>query len=342
MTRINPTRRIAAALLAVVLGLGVLVACGQESDNDPDESSASDEPSESDASESDQAASDPAATATEDPAILDAVEVEGDFGAEPTVTFDALDPKALVTKDVLVGKDEPVESGDQVFIHLWIANAKTTKVGMSSFKAGPEPVTVDPAQLPPFILQAIEGKTVGSRTLVAAPAPDAYGDQGNDQLGIGPGEPVITIVDIVRKALTEPSGTERTPAGWAPELVETDGVPSSFDFAGTTPSPDLQVTTLIEGDGPKVENGQFIIVNYLGQVPGQKQPFDASYGRGAFQFRIGEGQVVKGWDQGLVGVPVGSRVILSIPPRLGYGKTGQDPIKGTDTMYFVVDVLGAG
>lgn len=338
MTRHVPTRRAAAALLSAVLGLGVLSACGQENDKDPEDSSSASE--ESSESEDSSGESDPAAT--EDPAILDSVTIEGDFGTEPTVEFEALDPQALVSKDVLVGKDEPVEAGDQVYIHLWIANAKTTKVGMSSYETGPEPVTVDPAQLPPFILKAIEGKTVGSRTVVAAPAADAYGDQGNEQLGIGPDEPVLTVVDVVRKALTEPSGTEQTPADWAPKVVETDGVPSSFDFAGTTPSKDLQVTTLIEGDGPEVEKGQFIIVNYLGQVPGSKEPFDASYGRGAFQFRIGEGQVVKGWDQGLVGVPVGSRVILSIPPALGYGKKGQDPIKGTDTMYFVIDVLGAG
>ena len=57
---------------------------------------------------------------------------------------------------------------------------------------------------------------------------------------------------------------------------------------------------------------------------------------------IGVGQVVKGWDQALVGQTAGSRVVLAIPPALGYGKGGNEQarIKGTDTLYFVVDILG--
>ncbi len=56
------------------------------------------------------------------------------------------------------------------------------------------------------------------------------------------------------------------------------------------------------------------------------------------------GTVVKGWDDGLVGQTVGSRVLLAIPPELGYGKTGNEDagISGTDTLYFVVDILAAG
>jgi peptidylprolyl isomerase len=100
----------------------------------------------------------------------------------------------------------------------------------------------------------------------------------------------------------------------------------------------------VQGDGPKVEKGQTIVVNYLGQVYGGKAPFDTSYSGEPASFQIGAGKVVKGWDQGLVGRPVGSRVMLSIPPSLGYGKDGNKEagIKGTDTLYFVVDILAAG
>jgi peptidylprolyl isomerase len=82
----------------------------------------------------------------------------------------------------------------------------------------------------------------------------------------------------------------------------------------------------------------------VGQVPGAKNPFDESYSSGQpFSFTVGAGQVIEGWDAGLTGVPVGSRVILQVPPDQGYGKEGQPTvgIKGTDTMYFVVDVLAA-
>ena len=100
---------------------------------------------------------------------------------------------------------------------------------------------------------------------------------------------------------------------------------------------------LVEGVGDVVEKGQTIAVDYLGQVYGGKEPFDESYSSQATSFPIGVGQVVKGWDQALVGQTVGSRVMLAIPPALGYGKGGNEQagIKGTDTLYFVVDILGA-
>jgi peptidylprolyl isomerase len=80
-------------------------------------------------------------------------------------------------------------------------------------------------------------------------------------------------------------------------------------------------------------------------VYGGKKPFDESYSKGQpTSFPIGVGQVVPGWDKTLVGTKVGSRVLLAIPPKDGYGESGnpQAGIKGTDTLYFVVDVLAAG
>ena len=74
-----------------------------------------------------------------------------------------------------------------------------------------------------------------------------------------------------------------------------------------------------------------------------KKPFDESYSREPASFAIGVGQVVSGWDKTLVGATVGSRMILAIPPADGYGKQGNPDagIKGTDTLYFVVDIVGA-
>ena len=86
------------------------------------------------------------------------------------------------------------------------------------------------------------------------------------------------------------------------------------------------------------------MVDYLGQVYDGDKPFDESYTKDPFSTGIGIGAVVKGWDDGLVGQTVGSRVILAIPPNLGYGEAGNPDagIAGTDTLYFVVDILGAG
>ncbi|MGO1316461.1 MAG: FKBP-type peptidyl-prolyl cis-trans isomerase [Cellulomonadaceae bacterium] len=110
-----------------------------------------------------------------------------------------------------------------------------------------------------------------------------------------------------------------------------------------TPAPEeLEVTVLEQGSGDTVEAGETIVVNYLGQTWGG-HVFDNSYDRGAtIDFPIGVGAVIGGWDQGLVGQQVGSRVLLSIPPHHGYGSRGvpQAGIGGDDTLVFVVDVVG--
>ena len=110
-----------------------------------------------------------------------------------------------------------------------------------------------------------------------------------------------------------------------------------------TPAPrELGVQVLSQGDGETVEAGDTIEVNYFGQVWGGRM-FDNSYDRrSSISFGIGVGQVIAGWDEGLVGQQVGSRVLLSIPPHLGYGDRGQPQagIGGTDTLVFVVDILG--
>lgn len=104
----------------------------------------------------------------------------------------------------------------------------------------------------------------------------------------------------------------------------------------------LVVEVLREGTGPAVQAGGEISVNYLGQV-WDGQIFDNSYDRGQpLSFPIGVGMVIKGWDRGLVGQNVGSRLLLSIPPAYGYGARGvpQAGITGKDTLVFVVDLLG--
>lgn len=113
-------------------------------------------------------------------------------------------------------------------------------------------------------------------------------------------------------------------------------------FTGADPSPELEIEVLVEGDGPVVEAGDNIICNYYGQV-WNGEMFDNSFDRGsALDFQIGVGMVIRGWDDGLVGQRVGSRVLLSIPSDLGYGDMGapQAGIRGGDTLVFVTDILG--
>jgi peptidylprolyl isomerase len=154
------------------------------------------------------------------------------------------------------------------------------------------------------------------------------------------------IIDLIsiEEVLDGPKGTEQAAPAWAPELVETDGKVTGLDFT-KAPKPDgkLRAATLIDGEGAVVAKGQTITVDYLGQVYDAAKPFDESYSKEPASFGIGAGQVIPGWDKTLVGAKVGSRVLLAIPPGDGYGTKGNASagIKGTDTLYFVVDILSA-
>lgn len=103
----------------------------------------------------------------------------------------------------------------------------------------------------------------------------------------------------------------------------------------------LTVTTLIKGNGPAVKKGQQITTNYVGVFYKDGKEFDASWNNGSpATFPIGIGKVIPGWDQGLVGVPVGSRVQLDVPAELAYGKNPPDGYP-VGALRFVVDVLAA-
>jgi FKBP-type peptidyl-prolyl isomerase-like protein len=103
----------------------------------------------------------------------------------------------------------------------------------------------------------------------------------------------------------------------------------------------LVVTPLVPGRGPKVKAGQTLTVNYTGATYADGKVFESSFQSGQpAQFPVGVGQLIPGWDQGLVGVPVGSRVQLDIPSDLAYGDNPGGGRPGGD-LRFVIDVLQA-
>ena len=114
-----------------------------------------------------------------------------------------------------------------------------------------------------------------------------------------------------------------------------------IEFPGAEPPADLVITAVTEGDGAEATSGSTVSVHYVGVAHSTGEEFDASYNRGTpLQFRIGVGQVIQGWDQGVEGMKVGGRRQLVIPPHLGYGDRGAGGvIKPGETLIFVVDLL---
>jgi peptidylprolyl isomerase len=114
-----------------------------------------------------------------------------------------------------------------------------------------------------------------------------------------------------------------------------------IDFPGGEPPADLQTTDLKVGAGAEATSGATVSVHYVGVAFSTGEEFDASWNRGQpLNFRLGAGQVISGWDQGVAGMKVGGRRKLVIPPHLAYGDRGAGgAIKPGETLIFVVDLL---
>ena len=121
-----------------------------------------------------------------------------------------------------------------------------------------------------------------------------------------------------------------------------DEKPHVYVPPGEAPPAELAIEDLEEGTGAEAAAGQEVEVHYVGVAWSTRKQFDASWDRGdTFRFGLGQGQVIKGWDQGVAGMKVGGRRQITIPPNLGYGKAGAGGvIKGGETLVFVVDLLG--
>lgn len=160
----------------------------------------------------------------------------------------------------------------------------------------------------------------------------------------------LTSQDVTRVYLLEPiakfpnaaDGTPVPPVEGLPTVtLAEDGTPTITAATGDAPT-ELVTQTLLQGTGKEVEAGDTVFVQYAGALWNGTQ-FQSSWDAGQPMrvASIGSGQVIAGWDQGLVGTHVGDQVLLVIPPELGYGDQAKDGIPAGSTLVFVVDVLWA-
>jgi len=277
-----------------------------------------------------------------------AVTATGTFGAAPKVTIPAVQAAGvLYTKTVIQGTGAPLTTSESLLGNfvLYDWRGTTHKMLGSTFTTGTPTLFAGP--LLPGLEKALIGQKEGSRVLAVIPPKDGFGPQGNSRIGVGGKDTLVFVIDMIQEFNNSSGvpGTQTSNGGAGlPTVIAAPGKAPSVQVPSTAPPKTLQVKTLIKGAGSKIAKGQYLVVQYTGINWRTKQSFDSSWKRGQpFSIPIGVGQVIKGWDSGLVGQTVGSRVLLVIPPALGYGKAGsaQAGIKGTDTLVFVVDILSA-
>ncbi len=199
-----------------------------------------------------------------------------------------------------------------------------------------------------FVSQLVAPSTVeATPTAVVAPA------FSTGSLQEAPGQPVRRTEPSVRQAVAAP--LELDPNDANPTLFTMAPADSSADLASAADlggdlsaakevltTSGLRYTDLEPGSGAEAIAGQTVTVNYRGTLTNGKE-FDSSYGRAPFSFRLGGGQVIKGWDEGVAGMQVGGKRRLVIPPDLGYGSRGAGGVIPPDaTLIFEVELLRVG
>jgi peptidylprolyl isomerase len=283
-------------------------------------------------------------------AALSAVTVQGaDAKKAPTVKVATpLQVKKTESKVLTEGSGAPVTKDDLVSIQAVIVNGRDGKVAHSTWDTGAVGLDLGAQELFASFRSQLPGKKVGSRVLITSTPTDAFGAQGNESLGVKADDPVVFVVDLESssKVLKEAQGTAVPPKKGLPTVTMNAGKPATITVPkGATAPTKTVVQPLVQGTGAAVKKGQTVRVAYTGALWKDGSVFDSSASRPEqpyFEFPIGQGQVIKGWDNGLTGQKVGSRVLLVIPPADGYGAAGSPPkISGKDTLVFVVDVLAA-
>jgi peptidylprolyl isomerase len=278
--------------------------------------------------------------------------VTGAFGTTPVVKVPTAKPDGkFVVHALTEGSGAKLAQADIAIYHFSAVDWNTGKTLPQADAYGKDsaPTAKSPsAGMLPAFSSALVGHAVGSRVEVVAP-PGALTAQLDPaslpSLGVKATDTIILVVDLNQRvdSMSDVKGTQAAPAADVPSVSAPAGKPATFTITDAVRKPTtLKTDVLIKGTGPKVLGGQYIVVQYTGATLSDGKVFDSSWSHpGAYPTLIGANQVIKGWDQGLVGQTVGSRVLLSIPSALAYGTAGNSGIAPNADLVFVVDIIAA-
>lgn len=284
-------------------------------------------------------------------AALDSVTVSGgDSTTAPTVTIapQPLKVDETVSKVLTAGEGAELGPQDVATIQAVIVNGSNGNVVNDTWQTGgPTPLDLTTKDLFPAIVKSLPGTKVGSRLLVAAPMKDVFGTTINPASGLTSNDSVVFVIDVLSAAtpLAEATGEAVAPKEGLPTITVESGKPAQITIpSGVSAPTSLVVQPLIAGAGATVAAGQTVRVTYTGALWKDGSIFDSSsaHDPSTYEFVVGQGGVISGWDKAVEGQKVGSRLLVVVPPAEGYGDKGKPPaITGDDTLVFVIDILAA-
>lgn len=274
--------------------------------------------------------------------IEDLAQISGDIGTKPDVDlFTPVGAQKSTFGDVTVGDGRALTSSSQsaVFEFSLFSGKTGEPIAGTAYDEDEEQlVSVGYwAQTVPAFGAALECATEGSRVLSVV-SPEDFGAQNLSGFGLEKDEPVVAVFDVVKVFPNRAEGAlQYNDAAGMPTVVRAaDGRPGIIVPDSAAPK-DLEVQTLIKGEGDKIAEDDKVLVNYTGVLWADRTVFDSSWDKQPATFDMAG--VIPGFTQGLTGQTVGSQVLIVAPPELGYGEQGSGAVPPNSTLVFVVDIL---
>ena len=315
-----------ALVLAAGLAAASLAGCGAQSQPEPEETTAATE-------------------CTDSGQASDSIEVSGELGAKPAVTFDApLEFEQTQRTVVVEGDGEQAEAGAAVEAELTLFDAGTGDELITTEHDGSQSVAVTlDSTWPAGFVKALSCATVGTRVVTTITPADGYGSAGNPQLGVAADAPLVLVADLV--SIPEPplpraeGEPQELPEGFpAVDVTLADDGAPTIKVPNEEPPAELQIGVLQKGEGTEVAEGDNVTVHYVGVKWEDGTVFDQSWPNGT-PATFNTAGVVPGFSAALIGQTVGSQVVAVIPPDQAYGDDPEAHELGGQTLVFVVDIL---
>ena len=250
-----------------------------------------------------------------------------DLSVKPLVTIPPSSPPTeLLIEDLVVGSGSPVGVGDFLIMdYVGVSYSTGLQFDASWDRGSPFPFELGAGRVIQGWDQGIVGMSVGGRRSLTIPPELAYGENGSGSGSIGPNETLVFVVDLIASV---PANLEKPTVALTSE--------------STT---ELKTNDISEGSGATVQPGNVVYIHYVGVSASTGEQFDSSWDRGRSEFIgyiSGTGNVIQGLDEGLLGMQVGGRRTVVIPPDLAYGENGAGDglIAPNETLIFTVDLLG--
>ena len=256
-----------------------------------------------------------------------AVTVSGEPGEAPTITYvTPLQVDETRTEQIWPGTGADLVEGGPVLIDFWLEDATDASLVKESYSTNPTAMLLTEEDLGTDLYSTLRGQQVGARLLQVSPG---SGSGATDY-------PTVTVIDVLP---TRADGAPVEPRDDLPTVtLDASGAPT-ITPTNTEPPTTLVAQPLIRGAGEQVGADDVVTVQYTGFAWSTGEAFDSTWSHGLpVSFSL---QDVQAWAEGLVDQPVGSQVMLVVPPTYALGVTDSEELAG-QTVAFVVDILATG